>query len=808
MIQQLADPIRIQIVEDERIVAMDLSEDLESLGYVVTGIAASEARSIELAKLLRPDLILMDINLGRGGDGTLAARVLMDELKIPVIYLTAYAEPETLNKAGKTAPYGYLLKPFELRELNATIRMAHARRGMEQSVERAEQRFRLALDAAQLGVVEFHPESDEIQMHGHLDPLLFDGLQGFSLSRQEFLGHLDEDVRERLGSLLQPGGTAHVIGKWHGDDGVLRWVEIHACHFLDEGKIVGVLRDVSLQMESAEQLRKAAVVFESAADAIVILDENSQVRAINPAFAEMTGWSLDEIAGQKAQGLLHVRRRDDWAQFAASALASPRQREVVCRRKDGSQFPAWEHVSPVLDEYGALRHLVLTFTDISALRRAESQIQHQAFHDALTGLGNRHHLEDSLRRFIGSNDAAGESVRFALIFIDLDGFKTINDTLGHSVGDELLVTIARRLEQCLRKSDVAVRLGGDEFVVLVSEVGEAADVEPIALKILSAIRHPVSLAQGEPVAVSASLGGAVFPDHASTATELVKAADAAMYAAKAAGRNRYEIYNHRLADKAIERLQIEQGLRRAKVGEEILLHWQPIVDLRTERVIGAEALMRWNHPEFGAISPERFIPVAEDIGLIEELGRWALNEACRLGAAWLRMGLPLERLAVNVSARQLVKIGFVGSVEQALRTYGFPAACLELELTESTLQSVDSSRRVLAELRELGVKVAIDDFGTGFSCLSMLKYFPLDRLKIDKSFVRDVDQDANDVAIVKAVLALANALGLAVTAEGVETPAQRDMLKALGAHDAQGWLYSPAVPPEAFPGVFLPSLFH
>jgi len=366
--------------------------------------------------------------------------------------------------------------------------------------------------------------------------------------------------------------------------------------------------------------------------------------------------------------------------------------------------------------------------------------------------------------------------------------------LGHSVGDELLIQIARRLELCLRRSDVSVRLGGDEFIILLSEINRIEDATALAEKLLGEIRLPVALEGREPVSVSASIGIAQFPEHANTADALIQAADTAMYEAKAGGRNRCEVFSATLSDKAVARMQIEQGLRRARLGQELVLHWQPIVDMARHRVIGAEALMRWNHPELGPISPERFIPVAEEIGLIEDFGRWALDQACRLGVRWLASGRPLDRLAVNISARQLQRPGFVDVVAQALARHGMPAACLELEITESTLQSIDRGRLILGELRRLGVKLAIDDFGTGFSSLSLLKYFPLDRLKIDKSFVRDIERAGNDLAIVRAIVALADTLGLAITAEGVETEHQRQALLNLGVSDAQGWLYSAALP--------------
>ncbi|MGM9513206.1 two-component system response regulator [Roseateles sp. DB2] len=790
--------VRIQIVEDERIVALDLKQDLEAMGYRVCGVAASESHALELARREPPDLVLMDINLGAGGDGTRAAKRLMDEYRVPVVYLTAYAEPETLKRAGLTAPYGYLLKPFELRELNATIHMALARRRVERQAERAEQRYRLALDAGQLGVLEFGASGNELELHGHATPLFERGPPP-SLTREGFMARLDAVSQARLGSLRsQPGQDLHALARWQLGPEHQLWLEIHARHFVEEARIIGVFRDVSSQVDSEAQLRQAAVVFESAADAIVILDVEGRLRAVNPAFCKLTGWQASEVLGARLTDILHAQRQTDLLLHAPHQQAEARHGEVLCKRRDGSQFPAWEHVAPVFGTDGRLSHQVLSFTDISALRRAETQIQHLAFHDALTGLGNRHRMDFCLKQFIAASDAKAEGGGFALCFLDLDGFKTINDTLGHHRGDELLVTVAQRLCACLRRSDIAIRLGGDEFVILLNQLTQREALLTLADKLLTAVREPVLLDGTEPVSVSASLGLALFPEHASTADELVKAADTAMYAAKSAGRNRCEIYDSQLAARAVERLQIEQGLRRARVGEQLQLHWQPIVEMASGRVIGAEALLRWQHPEYGPISPERFIPIAEESGLIEDIGRAVLQEACRQGRAWLDAGLRLERVAVNVSARQLQREGFADGVRQALLQQAFPAERLELELTESALQTVDSGQRLLGELRRLGVRLAIDDFGTGFSSLSMLKYFPLDRLKIDRSFVRDLETDPNDQAITRAIVALARALGLALTAEGVETEAQRQALQALGVEEAQGWLFCKAVPAHEF----------
>ncbi|MBB4844568.1 diguanylate cyclase (GGDEF)-like protein/PAS domain S-box-containing protein [Paucibacter oligotrophus] len=791
-------PLRVQIVEDERIVALDIKFNLQQLGFVVTGMANSESEALAQVRRERPDVVLMDINLGRGGDGIQAAHQLKQEFGLPVIFLTAYAEPETLERAGLSAPYGYLLKPFELRELNATLRMALARREVEQKTERLEQRFRLALDAASLGVLEFHRNTDTLELDGHIAHLMRGSPLGFKFSRQEFLARLVEPaVRERLGSLLQPGGVVHTLALWQRDDDELIWLEIHASHFADEDKVIGVFRDVSAQVHNEERLQQAAVVFESAAEAIMILDAAYRVRAANPAFSALTGWSQAEVQGRHPDEFLHAKRSSDRVaareSLAAGAAGTPWQGDVYCQRRDGGIFPAWEHVAPVLGKEQQVSHYVLSFSDTSALRDAEMKIHHLAFHDALTGLGNRHHLNHCLRECMNRGPGGGAPESFALVFIDLDGFKTINDTLGHAAGDLLLIEIAARLSRQLRSSDVPIRLGGDEFVLLLHAIQRPDDLAGVADKLLGAVRQPVDVGMGEAVQVSASMGIALFPDHAASVDDLIKAADSAMYAAKAAGRDRYAFYSAALSARAVERLQIEQGLRRALAAQELRLHWQPLVSMRDGRLRAAEALLRWTHAEHGPIAPERFIPVAEESGLIDAIGDWVLQQACGQAARWLQAGCHFERVAVNVSPRQLQHEGFAQRVDAALRQARLAPEKLELELTESCLQNGDSVLRALHGLRALGVQLALDDFGTGFSSLSMLKMLPINRLKIDRSFVRDLARDPNDLAIARAIAALAGTMDLAVTAEGVESAEQRELLLAMGVQEAQGWLYSPAV---------------
>jgi diguanylate cyclase (GGDEF)-like protein/PAS domain S-box-containing protein len=782
-------PPRIHVVEDERIVALDLRASLEDLGYQVTGISSSEQQAVDDVLKHRPDLVLMDINLGRGGDGITAGRRVLSEQSIPVVYLTAYAAQDTIDRAGEVAPYGYLLKPVEVRELNATIRIALARRRHEQAALRLQDRLGMALEAAQLGVIEISDDGCSFLVYGPVGDSL--GL-ATEQDRDAFLAGLDDESRRGLAALLAPGSELHRLLRWQlpGGTAGARWLDLHARHFDAEGRTIGMLRDVSDEVEAANQLRQAGVVFASAADAIAILDADGRILSVNPSFESMTGWVAAEVRGQAPHALLQARRSVD--QFSGAATRRVRHREVSCRRKDGSCFPAWEHTAEVLDTQGRRSHQVLTFSDISALREAEGQVRHLAYHDALTGLGNRHQLDQLLETLLADYENTQQG--FSLLFLDLDGFKTLNDSMGHDQGDLLLRAIARQLRARLRDGDFTARLGGDEFIVVVRET-EAAALLTLADKLLEACRQPVALSSAEPVSVSASVGVAILPLHATSAAGLVKAADSAMYAAKAAGRNCARLFSADMAEHAQRRLALEQGLHRALIsGRGLALHWQPVVDTRTARLLGVEALMRWQSPQLGQIAPDVFIPLAEVCGLILELGRWVLNQALAQLADWRQRGVQVQRIAVNVSAQQLAEPGFAAELQSLLQTHGVAPTELELEVTESTLQSLPQVRQRLSELRALGVELALDDFGTGFSSLSSLKNLPLTRLKVDRSFVRDLTHSSKDFAIVHTIVELAQALQLSTTAEGVELPQQREMLQRLGVDACQGWLFAKALP--------------
>jgi len=562
-------------------------------------------------------------------------------------------------------------------------------------------------------------------------------------------------------------------------------------------------RDSEAQARSMlESVRQAATVFEATNEAITVTDTSARIVAVNAAFTTITGFEAGEALG--ATPRIHRSGRQDerfyermWHSLQTTGQW---QGEIWNRRKNGQTYPAWENISAVRDADGTVSHYVSMLSDITALKQAEEQLRHMALHDVLTGLPNRRLLAESLEGALARAQRHGH--RLALLFLDLDRFKLVNDTLGHAAGDELLGEVARRLRAAVRQEDLIARLGGDEFTVVLEELQHPDNAAHLARKLIEAVARPMQLA-GRELTPSTSVGIAIYPDDARSAADLSKAADAAMYRAKQRGRHTFEFYTPEITAEAMERLAIENDLRRALARGELLLYFQPQVDLRSGRILGFEALLRWNHPERGLLLPDQFIPIAEECGLIHALGSWAIDAACAQARRWADAGLNPQRIAVNVSGSQLLHKHLVETVRAAMAEQRFTPGelDLELEITESVLQSASRSAPVLRQLRELGVRIAIDDFGTGYSSLGVLKHMPIDTLKIDRLFIRNAPDDGDAQAIAKAMIVMAHGLGLHVVAEGVETPAQCRFLLEQGCDEVQGHLYSPALPGDEVPAL-------
>lgn len=563
-------------------------------------------------------------------------------------------------------------------------------------------------------------------------------------------------------------------------------------------RMVGTVQDVTEQREAELRLHQAAKVFENTSEGVMITDAEQRIIAVNQAFTRITGYAEDEVIRREPKLLQSGRHDDAYYRQMWDAIQSRGrwQGEIWNRRKDGVDYPEWLNISVVRDDAGAVINYIGVFSDISSIKEAQGKLEYTAHHDALTGLPNRLLFRDRLEQALAMARRNGGGV--ALLFVDLDRFKVINDTLGHEAGDLLLQEVARRLLGCVREEDTVARMGGDEFVVIQKDVSQPESAALLSARMLAAIGTPFTLA-GHEIVTSLSIGISLYPQDGRDASTLLKNADAAMYRAKEKGRNGYQYYSDEMASAGIERLELESDLRQALQRGELRVHYQPQVELASGRLVGAEALVRWQHGSRGMIPPAVFIPMAEDNGMIGAIGEWVLDTACADAAAWHAAGLPALRVAVNVSGRQIGGDHVADRVAAALRSSGLAPQLLEIEVTESVVMQ-DAARAIstLNALRDMGVTLAIDDFGTGYSSLSYLKRFPLDKLKIDKSFVDGMVDDPDDAAIVMAIIAMAQSLRHTVIAEGVETEAQVARLRAYGCDEMQGYFVSPPLPADAF----------
>ena len=548
---------------------------------------------------------------------------------------------------------------------------------------------------------------------------------------------------------------------------------------------------------SDEVLRLAASVFESSGEAITITDAHARILSVNPAFEEVTGYCAAEVIGRNPSILSSGRHSQEFYEEMWACLHTDGRwhGEIWNRRKSGEIYPEWLTISAVSNADDEITHYVGSFSDISERKAAQDKIDFLAFHDPLTHLPNRLLGKDRTRQAVAY--AERNQAKTAVLCLDLDHFKLINDSLGHAAGDTLLTAVATRLQECLRETDVLSRLSGDEFLVVLQDVRTNDAVSSICEKILAHLAEPFPL-EGRELTTSFSIGIAVFPQDGQDAETLLKHADTALFKAKEGGRNTYRFFDDAMNSDAVEHLRMREGLRGAVDRGEFVLHYQPQIGFGNF-MVGAEALLRWNHPELGLVAPQRFIPTAEETGLIVPIGSWVLREACRQAAAWQAAGLPRFVVAVNLSAVQFKRGDLAQTVAAALAESGLDPSLLELELTESTLiQDTESALETLHRLKALGVMLSIDDFGTGYSSLSYLKRFNVDKLKIDQSFIRNLCSDPDDDAIVRAIVQMAKGMSLKTIAEGVETVSMLDRLSELGCNEWQGFHFARPMPPEEF----------
>lgn len=547
-----------------------------------------------------------------------------------------------------------------------------------------------------------------------------------------------------------------------------------------------------------QQIRKLAGIVEQADDIVLITDRQGLIEYVNPAFSRLTHYSVEEVLGKNPKFLKSGEHKNEFfVDMWETVVRGEIYRSVVInRKKDGDLFYEQKTITPLNDGHGNITHFVSTGKDITAQVQSQERLHYLAHHDMLTGLPNRALLGDRLSHAMIQTRRNNQLL--AVMLLDLDRFKTINDTLGHVLGDELLRLVSMRLTECLREGDTAARLGGDEFVIILENLNHINGALIVAAKILHALTQPFAIA-GRELFVTASLGVTFYPfDDNDEMESLLKQADTAMYRAKDGGRNGYQLFSHDMLALAMERLDLESALRYALERGQFLLHYQPQIRLDTGEVVGIEALLRWRHPEQGLIPPDRFIPLLEETGLIVPVGEWVLQTACQFNRSLQRAGLAGIRVAVNLSARQFRDKNLIDMVKHALKESGQAPQTLDLEITESLLmESVGVAAETLKVLHAMGVHISMDDFGTGYSSIAYLKRFTITGIKIDQSFTRDLMIDKGTVALVQGIIAMAKALHLQVVAEGVETQEQLDLLRDLGCREAQGYLIARPLPPAA-----------
>jgi diguanylate cyclase (GGDEF)-like protein/PAS domain S-box-containing protein len=619
------------------------------------------------------------------------------------------------------------------------------------------------------------------------------------------VGKVDEDFfpadlaaqhREGDCRVMEQGAIQTKEERWNrdGQDQVIRVTKVALRD--DLGQVYGTLgisEDVTERKKAEDQLRLAAQVFERAGEGIMVTDAEQRVLTVNAAFTVITGCSAEEICGQTPRTLKSGLHEPSYYQEMWASIAERGwwQGEIWNRRKSGELYLGWLTINSVRNESGVVTNYVGMFSDITAVKETQRRVDYLATHDELTGLPNRTLFLDRLRQTIVR--ASRKASYFALMFVDLDNFKVVNDSLGHAAGDALLIEVSKRLRRCVRAMDSVARFGGDEFALLIDDTN-ASEVEVAASRVAATLGELVLIA-GKGIHVSASIGICFFPDDGSDPETLLKNADSAMYHAKEEGKSTFRFFTQQLKSAVDERLHLEAGLRRAIDNNELLLHYQPQIELETGRVVGVEALVRWLHPDEGMIRPDRFIPVAEKSGLIVGLGEWVANAACEQMVLWMSQGVDPRRVSINVSGEQFKRAQPLVMLKKLLSHHGLSPDKLVVELTESAVMGdVDQVQRVLYDLKDLGLGISIDDFGTGFSSLSYLRRFPIDEIKIDRSFVDDIARSPDDRAIAQTIIAMSKTLGLSVVAEGVETQEQFGILRDLGCHIGQGYLFAKPMP--------------
>lgn len=808
--------IRILLVEDNpgdaRLVQILLEEVAGREDFAFT-TAADLAAALARLKEAAFDVVLLDLSLPDSQGLDTVRRMREAAPQVPIVVLTGFDDESLAIRAMQEGAEDYLVKGQGDGDLiRRAIRYSVERFRAEQNLRASEARFRGIFENTSLGVVLIDRDRRLVEANPAFHRMMGreDGsLRGALVTELAHPGDLAE-TEEALCALFKgERERVRLEKRFVAADGRIVWARTDAAlarsGMPERALVVGIVEDVTDRKHMEDELRMTAQVFENTNEGIFVTDAEQRIVHVNPAFEALTGYSAEEAQGQRPEFLGSGRHDEAFYAAIQEALATEGrwQGEVWNRRKSGETLVIWLDYSVVRDSRGEIVNHVAVFNDITARKQTEERLAHQVNHDPLTDLPNRVLFHERLERALARAARGGRLV--ALMFLDLDGFKNVNDVHGHLVGDKLLQSVAERLRRCTRQGDTVARIAGDEFTIILEDMDEPSDVAVVAEKVLHQFQSPFAI-DGLQLPVTTSIGISLYPMDAEDPAELIRLADDAMYEAKSGGRNCYRFHSPSLNVRAAERMSLESALERALGNGEFRLHYQGIRDIRSGRLVGVEALLRWQPPGGRLLDPTEFLPALEESEHIIAVGEWVLRQACLQARAWQRKGLPDLQVAVNLSPLQLFHRDLAETVSAALRESGMPAELLELEFPETAVadQSAGEEHRqrdragVLEHLRGLGARIAIGGFGTGHASFARLRQLPVQRLKIDTMFVRDLGRDTAAEGIVGAMIAMAHSLDMEMLAVGVERPEQLDWLRSHACDLAQGHLFERPCDPEAF----------